>query len=68
MTDTEKDTLRAELSEKYSDIYDTSELQKEFSVEGFMAPFVVVTRKSDGVRGSLEFTHMPRLYFNFKED
>jgi hypothetical protein len=34
---------------------------------GFAAPYVVVRRKSDGVKGSLEFTHHPRVYFNFQE-
>ena len=45
----------------------TEEMQREFTVTGFAAPFVVVVRKSDGVRGSLEFTHNPRVYFNFAE-
>jgi hypothetical protein len=35
-------------------------------VIGFAAPFVVVRRKSDGVKGTLEFTHSPRVYFDFK--
>jgi hypothetical protein len=43
----------------------TAEMSELYTVQGFMAPFVVVTRKSDGVKGSLEFTHSPRLYFNF---
>ena len=46
----------------------TDELRKEFDVIGFMAPFVVVQRKSDGVKGSMEFTHSPRVYFNFVKD
>jgi hypothetical protein len=46
----------------------TEELHREFTVEGFLAPFVVVTRKADGVKGSMEFTHSPRVYFNFVED
>jgi hypothetical protein len=29
---------------------------------------VVVTRKSDGVKGSLEFRHSPRVYFNWQAD
>jgi len=28
----------------------------------------IVTRKSDGVKGSMEFTHNPRVYFNFIAD
>lgn len=46
-------------------VYDTAQLQAEFAVEGFMAPFVVATRRSDRVRGSLQFTARPRYYFGF---
>ena len=46
----------------------TAQLGEDFEVIGFMAPFVVVRRKSDGKKGSLEFTHSPRVYFNFVED
>jgi len=46
----------------------TDELRAEYEVLGFLAPFVHVRRKSDGVEGSLEFTHSPRFYFNFVED
>ena len=48
--------------------WDTTALQEDFEVLGFAAPFVVVRRKTDGVKGSLEFTHNPRVYFGFKED
>jgi len=44
------------------------ELLAEFDVTGFLAPFVVVTRKSDGRVGTMEFTHNPRVYFNFEPD
>jgi hypothetical protein len=46
--------------------WDTEQLQKDFEVMGFGAPYVAVRRKSDGVVGTLEFTHQPRLYFGFK--
>ena len=46
--------------------WDTTQLQQEFSVIGFAAPFVIVRRKSDGQKGTLEFTHSPRVYFNFE--
>lgn len=46
----------------------TEELTREFTVQSFLAPFVAVTRKADGVKGSMEFTHSPRFYFNFVED
>ena len=48
--------------------WNTEELSKEFEVIGFLAPFVVVKRKSDGAKGSMEFTHSPRFYFNFVAD
>jgi hypothetical protein len=46
----------------------TDELTQEFEVLGFAAPFVVVRRKSDGVKGSMEFMHSPRVYFDFRAD
>jgi hypothetical protein len=49
-------------------IWDTEELAQEFEVLGFLAPYVVVKRRSDGRRGSLEFQHWPRFYFNFVLD
>lgn len=48
-------------------VYDTKQLQEHFTVIGFQAPYVVVTRKSDGQKGSLMFTHRPRFYFGFVE-
>lgn len=65
--DAEKQALRVELALKYGDVWDTTQLQEDFTVEGFSMGFVVVKRKDDGVRGSLDFTHSPRFYFNFKE-
>jgi hypothetical protein len=46
----------------------TDELRNDFEVIGFAAPFVVVRRKADGVKGSMEFTHSPRFYFGFTPD
>jgi hypothetical protein len=54
--------------EKAEQRWDTDQLRAEFEVIGFMAPFVVVKRKSDGVKGSMEFVHLPRFYFNFVPD
>ena len=31
-----------------------------------MAPYVVVRRNADGVKGSLEFQHEPRFYFKWQ--
>ena len=44
----------------------TGQLREQFEVEGFLAPFVVVRRKSDRVRGTLMFRHHPRVYFRFE--
>jgi hypothetical protein len=43
-------------------------LQQDFEVIGFLAPFVVVKRKSDGQRGTLMFEHMPRRYFGWEAE
>jgi hypothetical protein len=45
----------------------TDEFRAEFEITGFMAPFVVARRRSDGKIGSAEFTHSPRVYFNWEE-
>lgn len=55
-------------TEPTGETWTTEELQRDFSVEGFSAPFVVVRRKSDGARGTLEFKHSPRIYFDFRLD
>lgn len=58
---------RSVLEGKYGKVWDTQELQKDFIVESFLAPYVVVRRKSDDKQGSLQFQHMPRYYFNWQE-
>ncbi len=57
---------RAALEAQYGQVWTTDELADQFEAIGFMAPFVVVRRRSDGVKGSLEFQHSPRFYFNFQ--
>ena len=56
---------RQALEARYGQVWDTEELSRDFEVIGFMAPFVIVRRKSDGKKGSLEFQHQPRFYFSF---
>lgn len=56
---------REYLEATYGQVWDTGELQDDFQVVGFMAPFVVARRSSDGVRGSLTFQHSPRFYHSF---
>lgn len=57
---------RESLERLHGKVYNTRELGAEFEVTGFMAPFVVVTRKSDGQKGSMEFQHHPRFYYGFQ--
>ncbi len=56
---------REALEATYGKVWSTSELTDEFEVIGFLAPFVVARRRSDGQKGSLEFQANPRFYFNF---
>lgn len=48
--------------------WSTEEMQRDFTVHGFAGGFVVVTRNSDGVKGSLNFGGTPRRYHSWKED
>jgi hypothetical protein len=57
---------REALETKYGQVWDSKELRQDFIVLGFAAPCVIARKKSDGVRGSLEFQHNPRFYFNFQ--
>lgn len=59
---------RESLEAQHGQVWDPQQLAADFTVEGFMAPFVVVRRKVDGVRGSLTFQHDPRFYFGFIAD
>ena len=61
-----EDHSRAALEAKYSEVLDTQQLVAVYEVLGFMAPLVVVRRRADNVKGSLEFSHSPRFYFNFR--
>jgi hypothetical protein len=56
---------RKRLETQYGQVWDTAQLSEAFEVLGFMAPYVVVRRRSDGRKGSLEFQHGSRFYFNF---
>jgi hypothetical protein len=59
---------RATLETKHGQVWNTQELQEDFTVLGFMAPFVVVRRNSDGIKGAMQFQHSPRYYFGFKAE
>ena len=61
---TPEEALRA----KYGQLWDTQQMQVDFQVHGFLAPYVKVTRKSDGMAGLLMFSHMPRWYHSFQPE
>lgn len=63
-----QDAGRAKLEAKYGEVLTTTEMQEQYTVEGFLAPFVVCRRKSDSKRGTLMFSHSPRYYFGWQED
>jgi len=64
-----KPKTREELEDIFGkdNVFDTQEVQEKFVVEGFMAPFTGVIRKSDQVKGVLMFQDTPRFYFDFQE-
>lgn len=59
---------REYLEAKHGKVWDTQELQQEFEVLSFMAPIVVVRRRSDAAMGSVLFQASPRYYFEFVAD
>jgi hypothetical protein len=63
----EEKAKRAELEAKYGEVWTTEQMREKFEVISFLAPFCTVRRKSDGKKGTLEFIHSPRFYFDFVE-
>ena len=59
---------RETLREDHGEVWTTNQLRENFDILGFLAPYVVVRRRSDGAKGSVEFQHNPRMYFNFQPD
>ena len=57
---------REALEAEHGQVWDTDQMCNDFEAIGFMAPLVVVRRRSDGVKGSLFFQHNPRFYFGFQ--
>ena len=58
-------TDREQLEEEHGQVWNIEELQEDFKVTGFMAPFVLVVQKNTGKEGSMMFQHNPRFYFGF---
>ncbi|MBA2114087.1 hypothetical protein [Bremerella alba] len=59
---------REYLEAKHGQVWDTSELQRDFDVLGFMAPLVVARLKSAGTKGTLMFQGSPRFYFGWSPE
>jgi len=56
---------REALEAQHGQVWSTEGISRAFEAVGFMAPFVVVRRRCDGKKGSLEFQHNPQFDFNF---
>jgi len=57
---------REALEAEHGQVWNTDQMCNDFEAIGFMAPLVIVRRRSDGVKGSLMFQHNPRFYFGFQ--
>jgi len=64
----ETDAPARDLAAHTGETWNAEELHRDFDVICFLAPFVLVRRKADGKTGALEFTHRPRVYFDWQED
>jgi len=56
---------RTRLENEYGQVWDTSELTRDFEVRAFFAPFVSVKKKDTGENGTMLFQDRPRFYFGF---
>lgn len=58
--------VRALLEKEHGQVWNSWELGRDFEVEAFASPLVVVTRRCDGCKGTLVFQHCPRFYWGFE--
>ena len=59
---------REYLEAKHGQVWDTTELQEQFEVLGFMAPFVGVRRRCNSLKGSVMLQASPRFYSSFSPE
>lgn len=59
---------KEELMRLFGEVLSTSEATEKYEFVAFCAPFVEVKCRANNRRGTLEFQHSPRFYFNFIED
>jgi len=57
----EREALEAE----HGQVWDTKQLQEDFEVQSFLAPFISVVKMTTGEKGIMSFQDMPRYYFSF---
>lgn len=43
----------------------TEQFREQYEAVGFMAPFVMVKVRATGAKGTMQFTHSPRYYFDY---
>ena len=65
--DEDRERARLQVKHGVDNVWDTDEVSKVFEITSFFAPFCSATRRSDFAKGSLEFQHNPRFYFNFQK-
>ena len=59
---------KEKLEDLYGKVWSTDELTKDFEVVHFFAPFVRVISRISRKKGTVQFQHSPRFYFDFRED
>ncbi len=65
---TNADNSRTALQSRVGQTWNTTELQEDFEPLGFLSPYIVVRRKADQIKGSLEFctSGNERVYRSFE--
>ena len=72
-----KEQLLEELKDTYPEVHQaiqedegkcwtTDEVQDEFEILGFIAPFCAAIRRETKEKGALTFVHQPRLYYHWR--
>lgn len=61
----ESNASRESLEAKYGQVWSPAEVERDFNVLGFAAAFLLVSRKSDGTKGSLSYQDEQRFYFDW---
>ena len=61
----ESGEARAKLEALQETVWNDEEFNKLFDVVSTVPPYVYVTRKQDGVSGTVMFVDQPRFYFSF---